>query len=150
MKLAIIILLGLVCVSCVHLTQSEKEMVQDLRELGIDPASEGDKSATAAGLLNILPGVGNIYLGQYGVFAANFFFWPVSIIWGGPQAAIDTEPTNQKATVDYYRTREGIAYLGLVRLGKVNPEAIPSPRQKRIWAERRKRAKERAERQKAW
>ncbi len=53
-------------------------------------------------MLNLFPGFGNFYLGQTGVGVINFLFWPISVVWGVPQAIIDTDVYNQQHLVDYY------------------------------------------------
>ncbi|MDX9788912.1 MAG: hypothetical protein RBT11_19205 [Desulfobacterales bacterium] len=67
------------------------------------------KHPAAAGVLNILPGFGNFYLASgtdessqwlYGFL--NLLSWPVSVVWGIPEAAIDANTINKKETVNYY------------------------------------------------
>ena len=72
-------------------------------------------SAWTAGLLNVLPGLGNFYLafgdgndpiqGAYGVI--NLLFWPISIVWGAPQAAIDAHTLNKREMLYYYHYDKG-------------------------------------------
>lgn len=60
------------------------------------------KSSATAGLLNILPGVGNAYLKQWELFALNLLLWPYSIVWGVPQAAADADNYNKQKTLNHY------------------------------------------------
>ena len=60
----------------------------------------GYKDPVLAGVLNILPGFGNFYLaygtqqsGQWGIGLFNLLLWPISPIWGIPEAAIDAGNT---------------------------------------------------------
>lgn len=64
-----------------------------------------------AGLLNLLPGVGNFYLGNgqaaqseqniYGLL--NLLSWPFSILWGVPEAAIGANVINRRDMLMDYR-----------------------------------------------
>ena len=92
---------------CVSLTASEREMLHDLDYQGIERQSEGSKKMWLAGTLNLLPGIGNVYLEQWGPFVGNFLMWPFSIAWAVPQAIIDSNTINEKETADFYRTRAG-------------------------------------------
>jgi hypothetical protein len=76
---------------------------------GISPTDQAVKNPGAAGALNILPGFGNFYLAAgtteseqwlYGFL--NLLCWPISVIWGIPEAAIDASTINKKETVYYY------------------------------------------------
>ena len=108
-----LVIVGLGSTSCESLTPSEKDIMQDVEYYGLP--EEGDKSTVAAAALNFLPGIGNAYLGQWGTFVANLLFWPFSVAWAVPQAAIDTGTINDKETVEYYRTREGAMKLAIAR-----------------------------------
>jgi len=92
-------------VACESLTQSEKEVVRDLRHFQLDIETEYSRGTATA--LNFLPGIGNFYLDQTGLGVMNLLFWPISIVWGMPQAWVDTPVMNEKYTADYYRTRAG-------------------------------------------
>lgn len=89
---------------CVSLRTAERYQYQELSKrlpaVGLEP--ERTKDPTLAGVLNILPGIGNAYIGQWGLFACNLLFWPLSIAWGVPQAAIDAGTINKQDTVYYY------------------------------------------------
>jgi hypothetical protein len=60
-----------------------------------------------AGLLNLLPGIGDAYNGQWGAFVANFLTWPLSIVWGIPEAATTATNQNHKETVYFYTLGPG-------------------------------------------
>ena len=100
---------------CVSLSQRERNEYQMLKRNDVSLAHpiggfEAPNSVWGAGLLNILPGFGNFYLavgdgsdpvqGAYGV--VNLLFWPISIIWGAPQAAIDANTLNKRDMLYYY------------------------------------------------
>lgn len=106
-SLLITLCVPLLLTSCLSLTRSEKEILNEVAYHGIERDSQGSKSKVTAGLLNILPGIGNIYLGQWGLFGVNFLLWPPSMIWGIPQVVSDAGIMNQKETADYYRTKHG-------------------------------------------
>lgn len=69
------------------------------------------KSSTTAALLNILPGIGNIYLKQWGMFAVNALLWPWSVVWAIPQAGADAENLNKKETLLHYEHGFGVEDL---------------------------------------
>lgn len=113
---ATVVLFSVLTEGCVSLTYQEKQNLVMLRENGITvdrPAGnfEEPNSRLAAGLLNVLPGVGNFYLafgrGNEGVQCVygllNFLFWPTSIIWAAPQGAIDAGTLNEREMLHYYR-----------------------------------------------
>jgi len=100
----------LACASgCASLSRTEQATLNELRSYGISDTEVKRKHPGTAGALNILPGFGNFYLGAgtdeseqwlYGFL--NLLSWPVSIVWGVPQAAIDATTINKKETVNYY------------------------------------------------
>ena len=116
-KLTMVIMTCLVALSgCVSLTYQEKQNLAMLKQNGISVdrpigGFEEPNSRLAAGLLNILPGVGNFYLALghgndsvqcvYGL--ANIFVWPISIVWAAPQGAIDAGTLNEREMLYYYR-----------------------------------------------
>lgn len=100
---------------CVSLSYQEKEQINQLKSQGITVDSalgsyERPASVAGAGLLNLLPGFGNFYLGNgdapdsmqnlYGVL--NLLVWPISIVWAVPQAAVDANTINKRELVRYY------------------------------------------------
>lgn len=110
------ILLSFIILSaCTHLTAAEQHQLRELKSQGIDIDHaqanwQPPANPTAAGLLNILPGIGNFYLAcgngaqseqaLYGVL--NLLTWPLSILWGIPEAAIDANTINQRELIYYY------------------------------------------------
>ena len=107
----LIILVPLALVSaCANLGSSEKEFLNELKALGIPEDEQQVKSPPVAGALNILPGFGNFYLAygttesdQWMVGGLNLLTWPLSVLWGVPQGALDAITINKKATAYYYR-----------------------------------------------
>lgn len=113
------ILLGscvLLIAGCTSLTRQEQTQLQYLKAQGVTvdkPVGSYDKPASVAGAgaLNILPGFGNFYLGSgnaaesshwlYGFL--NLITWPVSIIWGVPEACIDANNINKREMLYYYQ-----------------------------------------------
>ena len=100
---------------CTTLTRHEQNQLRELQSQGVtidNPVGSYEKPASgvAAGLLNLLPGVGNFYLGTgnaaesshvlYGF--GNLLLWPMSIIWAVPEAAFDAENINKREMLYYY------------------------------------------------
>ena len=100
---------------CVSLSYTEKHEIRYLEANGIDTEHgrggfDAPNSIVAAAALNVLPGFGNFYLafgrgndpvqGVYGVL--NLLFWPISIVWGAPQAGIDADTLNQREMLYFY------------------------------------------------
>lgn len=115
-KLFTILILINLLQACSSLTGSEKMQLNQLRAQGVNidhtiGGYEKPKSTILAGALNILPGFGNFYLGmgssgeseQYVFGLLNLLFWPISPIWGIPQAAIDANTINKKELIYYYK-----------------------------------------------
>ena len=105
--------------SCTSLTYQEKTTLRELQGYGITvdtPAGnwEAPASPAAAGLLNLLPGVGNFYLasgnaGQsehylYGTL--NLLSWPISILWGVPEGVVDANRINERELIYFYNFDE--------------------------------------------
>lgn len=71
---------------------------------------ERPASPIGAGALNLLPGFGNFYLASgnggesshylYGFL--NLITWPISVLWGIPEAAIDANRINEKELIYFY------------------------------------------------
>jgi len=118
--LCILVLLN----ACVTLRTSEKyeyrELKPRLMEAGLQEKTI--KNATLAALLNILPGVGNYYLGQYLNGITNTIFWPTSILWGIPEAAISANTINVQATLNYYKYGGGKYKLAEFEARKMQKE----------------------------
>ncbi|MBQ4479019.1 MAG: hypothetical protein II943_00085 [Victivallales bacterium] len=102
--------------SCTSLSHLEQREYKSLEHQGISLKHPvGDykppNNAILAGALNILPGFGNFYLalghGSDGVHAVyglvNLLFWPISIVWGVPEAAYDAIQLNKSDMIFYYR-----------------------------------------------
>jgi len=94
---------------CVSLSSTEKTKLAELQSQGVRIPHETVKHPGLAGALNILPGFGNFYLGigtneseQWLVGFLNLLTWPISVIWGIPEAAIDANNINKRETVYHY------------------------------------------------
>ena len=112
----ILILSSLVfLVGCTTLTRYEQNQLRELSAQGVTvdrPVGNYEKPASGvlAGALNLLPGVGNFYLGTgnaaessqvlYGV--GNLLLWPLSIFWAVPEAVIDADNINKRELLYYY------------------------------------------------
>lgn len=101
--------------ACTSLTMQEKHTLRSLKTHGITvdtPTGNWERPANPAGaaLLNLLPGIGNFYLasgngGQsehflYGTL--NLLTWPISIVWGIPEAAVDANRINERELIYFY------------------------------------------------
>lgn len=102
--------------ACTNLTRQEQMELQALKGQGVTvdkPVGSWEKPASPAGAaaLNLLPGIGNFYLASgnggdsshylYGTL--NLLAWPLSIIWGIPEAAIDANNINKREMIYYYK-----------------------------------------------
>ncbi len=117
MKKTLLILTALTTLSaCTTLTRQENIQLQQLKAHGVTldkPVGhfETPNSPLAAGLLNILPGVGNFYLAVgnggdsahalYGL--GNLLLWPISIVWAVPEGTIDAINLNKRELIYYYK-----------------------------------------------
>ncbi|MGI5845828.1 MAG: hypothetical protein ACOX7D_01415 [Alphaproteobacteria bacterium] len=112
----VFILFGIFSSGCTSLTRQENNQLRELQSQGVTvdhPIGNYEKpvSGVVAGTLNLLPGFGNFYLGTgnaadsshilYGVL--NLLFWPTSILWGVPEAAIDADNINKRELLYYYK-----------------------------------------------
>ena len=101
--------------ACTTLTRQEQNTLRSLKSQGITvdkTAGDWERPANpaGAGALNLLPGFGNFYLASgnggdsshylYGFL--NLLSWPISIIWGIPEAAIDANRINERELIYYY------------------------------------------------
>ncbi len=115
MKKYVILLTIVLLFGCTHLTQQERNQLQQLKAQGITVDRGGDFDApanpAAAGAMNLLPGGGNFYLASgngadsahwlYGFL--NLLTWPFSIIWGVPEAAVDANTINERELIYHYK-----------------------------------------------
>jgi len=99
---------------CATLSSNDKAKIEEVKSCGLPVPHDELKSPAAAGFLNILPGIGNFYLAsgtdegsQWAIGFVNLLTWPLSVLWGIPEAAIDAGIINQKNSVYYYSYREG-------------------------------------------
>ncbi len=96
---------------CASVRPESKSILEDARRRGLPENKVEQANPVVAGGLNILPGIGNIYLAintdekttNWVLFPVNLLTWPVSILWGVPQAAIDANTANRQATADFYQ-----------------------------------------------
>lgn len=107
----------LLCLSaCTTLTRQEQNELRNLKAQGVTvdrPAGSFERPASPGGAaaLNLLPGIGNFYLASgnggdsshwlYGTL--NLLTWPISILWGIPEAAIDANRINERELIYYYK-----------------------------------------------
>ena len=115
------IMLCLSLVGCVSMSGYEKvqyeKLQAELYRTGLPELKEKDPAM--AGVLNLLPGFGNVYLEQWGPFVGNLLFWPISIVWGVPQAVIDSNTINKQRTLSYYTY--GLGKKSLIEKGGTLP-----------------------------
>ena len=108
MRSLLLVSLALIA-GCTTMSRSDRERYQELKSYGVRSDDRQIKNPVAAGALNLLPGFGNFYLAagteesdQWLFGALNLFTWPVSVVWGIPEAAIDAGTINKKEMVYYY------------------------------------------------
>lgn len=108
-KTLVLFLISVFLVSCTSLSSLERHKIAELESKGIRVPHEEVKNPGAAGALNILPGFGNFYLAvgtnesdQWLFGFLNLLLWPISIVWGVPEAAIDASTINKRNSVYYY------------------------------------------------
>ena len=114
-KIILATTLGVLLCGCTSLTHQEESQIRQLKAQGVTvdkPVGNYEKptSVLAAGALNILPGIGNFYLGTgnaaeyehwvWGCF--NLLLWPLSVVWAVPEAAIDANRINKREMLYYY------------------------------------------------
>lgn len=121
---------ALLC-GCNTLSGQERIQLQQLKANGITVDKsvgnwERPASPAMAGALNLLPGIGNFYLAagnggdstHYLYGTLNLLFWPISILWGVPEAAVDANRINEREMIYYYRYdsqgKKDIAKAGVV------------------------------------
>lgn len=114
-KLITVLSAGMILCGCTSLTHQERNTLRSLQAQGISvekPAGNWERPASpaGAGALNLLPGVGNFYLaagnggdGSHYLYGfLNLLVWPVSVIWGIPEAVIDANRINERELIYYY------------------------------------------------
>lgn len=117
-KVFLLVCAVLLLSSCAGLSSWEKARLAELEYQGVKVPHEDRKSPVAAGLLNILPGAGNVYLAvgteeTYEWLSAlvNALTWPWSIIWGVPEGVIDARVINKRYSIHYYTYGPGAVLL---------------------------------------
>lgn len=117
-KMILLSLSAVLLVSCSALTPFEKTKIEELKSKGIKVPHEEIKSPGIAGALNLLPGFGNFYLatgagdGSHWLYGfLNLLTWPISIVWGIPEGAIDAGNINMRNTFYYYTSGPGVKEL---------------------------------------
>lgn len=116
MKKITSLMLAVLLSGCVSLSHQEKVTLRKLQQKGIEAnvsANGWEKPASPflAGFLNVLPGFGNFYLGtgaaadgiQWAYGLGNLLLWPISVVWGVPQAYIDAKTLNERDLVFFYQ-----------------------------------------------
>ena len=96
------LLLMLPVVGCSSLNHSQKREYKEWKSAGI--AQETKHEGLAAGL-NVLPGIGDFYNGNFGLGIVNLLFWPASVLWAPVGGATGAEEVN------YYETKTVVARL---------------------------------------
>lgn len=127
-RVAALLLCGSLLQGCASMASYEKakykELERDLNQHGL-PIME-EKDPILAGVLNLLPGIGNAYLEQWGPFVGNLLFWPLSPVWGVPQAVIDSYTINKKETLYFYEFGPGKQRLEAAKTAPP-PPPLPAP-----------------------
>jgi len=108
--------LAILLCGCTNLSRQEQLQLQRLKGQGVTvdkPIGSWERPASpaGAGALNILPGFGNFYLAagnggdstHYLYGTLNLLTWPISILWGIPEAAVDANRINERELIYYYR-----------------------------------------------
>ena len=141
-KIAIAAALSAALSACTSLTYQERNTLRSLHAEGITidkPLGgwEAPASPVGAGLLNILPGFGNFYLASgnggdsnhylYGFL--NLLTWPLSVVWGIPEAAVDAGRINERELIYYYTFnpagQEELRAKGFEIMASGRLEAVP-------------------------
>jgi hypothetical protein len=94
-----------ILIGCSTPTTWEKHVYKCLEAQDAELKVEYKPGSAAA--LNILPGFGDAYNEEWGAFAINLLLWPISIVWGIPEAAITADNKNIRSTVHYYTIGKG-------------------------------------------
>ncbi len=110
--------------ACRGLEPWQEAEYQNIKAAGLPPIEP--KSPAAAGALNILPGIGDAYNGVWGAFACNLLLWPISVVWGIPEAVATAENINKQETWTYYYRGDGRPQLEAAR-GRLGPATNGHP-----------------------
>ncbi len=121
---SVVVVLGAACAlgGCRGMEAWQTAEYQNVKNAGL-PEFE-PKSPAAAGALNLILGIGDAYNGEWGAFACNFLLWPLSILWGVPEAAVTASNINKQETWAYYYHGPGKAQLDAATQAK-QPAAPP-------------------------
>ena len=111
---------------CVSMSRHDRIFYREIQTTGLDIDVHAVKSPVLAAILNILPGFGNFYLAggteessQWAFGTLNLIFWPWSVPFAIPEAAIDAVTINKKEAVHYYRyDHQGKAEFDAAQLGR--------------------------------
>ena len=114
MRKILLSLIVVILAGCTSLTRQEQMELQVLKGQGVTvdkPAGSWERPASPAGAaaLNLLPGFGNFYLAagnggdssHYLYGTLNLLTWPISILWGIPEAAVDAGTINEREMIYY-------------------------------------------------
>lgn len=99
------LVLSVFLTGCAGLSNTDRYEYEEMMSAGLAPVE--DKSVALAAVLNVLPGFGDIYTGEYGAFTLDFLLWPVSVVWAVPQGAVTAGQMNAERTWYYYRWGAG-------------------------------------------
>ena len=91
----VVIALLLACIpACNPLTPFERREYDSLIIQGAH--RQVPHNVNRAVFLNLLPGFGDFYNGEFGAFMLDFLLWPLSIAWAVPQAYYTAYPANRR------------------------------------------------------
>jgi hypothetical protein len=94
--------------ACQSLTVTERQQYDNLISQGAEPIEKKDPAAAA--FLNVGPGLGDLYLEQWGVFWLDFLLWYPSVIWAVPQGYVSATNINMRETVVHYTIGKGAGF----------------------------------------
>jgi len=104
MKALCVALLAVAAGGCTTLTSYEKQQWGAASAAGVQKVKVCSPGAAAG--LNLIAGLGNVYLagktenaGELGWWALNFLTWPLSILWAVPDGAISADNINIRETL---------------------------------------------------
>ena len=116
MRKVLLSLIVVILAGCTSLTRQEQMELQALKGQGVSvdkPVGnwESPASPVGAAALNLWPGFGNFYLAtgnggdssHYLFGTLNLLTWPISILWGIPEAAVDARTINERELIYYYK-----------------------------------------------